>query len=173
MSSKIYLRNLTIEDTAVSYKWRNNPTIWIYTKFRPQNIITHEIEKEWLEKCQKKTDEWRLAICISDTHEYIGNVQIIGIKNGSGEFHLFIGDQKHWGKGYGKEASALILQLGFETLNLENITLEVHQSNIPAFVIYKKMGFKETLESNGNFVKMSLTSSTYFQHINKASMVLS
>jgi RimJ/RimL family protein N-acetyltransferase len=161
MSKKVYLRKLTINDTAVSYKWRNNSNIWVYTKFRPAPPITLEMEQAWLQKCQAQNNECRLAICLQETDEYIGNVQIIGIRNGSGEFHLFIGDEKHWGKGYGKEASTLILQHGFETLNLDNISLEVHHSNAPAIAIYKKMGFKETAKADGNFVTMNLNKSNY------------
>jgi len=164
MKTSIYLREITLKDTSTSYKWRNNPVIWKYSKFRPAKPITHQDEKEWWLRNQKKTDECRLAICIRETNEYIGNIQVVEIVNGKGIMHLFIGEEKHWGKGYGKVASILLLDHVFEELNLREICLEVHQDNVAAISIYKKFGFVETLEFSGDFVWMTLKRQDYYSH---------
>jgi len=54
-----------------------------------------------------------------------------------------IGEVEHHGKGYGTEAVRLVLDFGFNTLNLNNITLSVHEDNNAGIACYKKLGFKE------------------------------
>ena len=63
--------------------------------------------------------------------------------NKVGEIGIFIGNKKYWGKGYGTEAMELILDFGFNILNLYNITLKVYSYNKPAIRCYEKAGFKE------------------------------
>ncbi|WP_207533061.1 GNAT family N-acetyltransferase [Desertivirga arenae] len=160
MKTNIYLRALKIEDASTSYKWRNIPEIWKYTKFRPKEPISAEIEEKWLLNCYKKDNECRRAICLRDTHEYIGNVQIVDIENSKGVFHLFIGNKSYWGKGIGKDATSQILKIGFNELRLEMISLEVHTYNTAALHIYKKFGFTECSE-NEDFIEMALSRSAY------------
>lgn len=160
MKTNVYLRALRIEDASISYKWRNIPEIWKYTRFRPKEPISSEIEEKWLLKSLQKTNECRRAICLKDTHEYIGNVQIVDIENSKGVFHLFIGIKSYWGKGFGKEATYQILNTGFNEMNLELIWLEVHKHNPAALHIYKNFGFTECGESE-NFIEMALLRSEF------------
>ena len=54
-----------------------------------------------------------------------------------------LGNEKYYGKGYGKEALMLLLDYGFSFLNLRNIVLYVFEYNEIAYNLYKKVGFKE------------------------------
>ena len=56
---------------------------------------------------------------------------------------IFIGDKEYRSKGYGKEAIELILDFGFNYLNLHEIKLDVMAFNERAQKCYKKCGFKE------------------------------
>ena len=56
---------------------------------------------------------------------------------------LFIGEAEQRGKGYGTEAIRLILDYGFNILNLHNVMLLVHADNTNGLMCYKKVGFKE------------------------------
>lgn len=163
MKNTVFIRPLVIEDAETSYKWRNNPSVWTYTGFRSVNKITREIEAEWLSNCLKRQDQYRFAICMKDTGQYIGNVQLINVEDKNAEFHLFIGEEEFWGRGIGKEASFLMLDYGFRQLGLKTITLTVHEDNIPAKVIYMKMGFK-ILSSSEPFLKMVLSETMFDLH---------
>jgi len=55
----------------------------------------------------------------------------------------FIGEEADRGRGYGAEAIRLILDYGFNTLNLHNIQLHLNGDNAQALACYKKVGFKE------------------------------
>jgi RimJ/RimL family protein N-acetyltransferase len=54
-----------------------------------------------------------------------------------------IGEKNYWGKGYGQEALNLILDYGFNLLNLNNIMLGTFEFNQRSISAYKKVGFKE------------------------------
>ena len=36
MNNSIYLRPLVLDDAKISYKWRNTPEIWKYSRFDPK-----------------------------------------------------------------------------------------------------------------------------------------
>ena len=66
----------------------------------------------------------------------------VDLINQTAELGIFIGEQDDRNKGYGKEAIKLILDYGFNTLNLNNIMLKVYSFNEKAIKTYKKVGFK-------------------------------
>ena len=144
----IYLRPLKESDAKISYKWRNNPQIWKYTGHKPDKNITEEIELNWIRNTLKKSNEARYAICIKETDEYIGNVQLTYISNDHAEFHIFIGDEKYWGKNIGTDATLKMIQIGFSEHNVKEIYLFVNKNNMPAVKVYQKSGFQ--IESLSN-----------------------
>lgn len=161
MNNPIYLRPLDVADAKISYQWRNDPEVWVYTEFKPsQPGITMEKEMEWLRhKLEIETDK-RFAICLKDTTQYIGNIQLIDVKDGQAEFHLFIGERQFWGKGIGKAATKLILERAFEEMNLDSVFLFAHEDNAAGLSIYKKLGFVPQ-SKHGNQVKMLLTKGSF------------
>jgi len=56
---------------------------------------------------------------------------------------IVIGEKEYWGKGYGQEAIRLLLDYGFNLLNLHNIMLGTYAFNQRAIACYQKVGFKE------------------------------
>ena len=63
--------------------------------------------------------------------------------NQTAELGIFIGDENHLSRGYGSEAIMLLLNYGFNFINLNNIMLRVYSFNLRAQKAYKKCGFKE------------------------------
>ncbi len=160
MNYSVFIRPLEVNDAKISYKWRNDKVIWIYTEFKPDKQITEEIETAWLKNALLVKNDYRFAICIKETGEYIGNVQFLSLKNKCADLHLFIGESKYWGRGIGKEAIKLLLDYGFDVLNLCNVLLKVHHKHIAAQNLYKKMGF-QIINDKGVFIKMILTKKYY------------
>jgi len=62
-------------------------------------------------------------------------------RNRSSEFGIMIGDKSCWNQGYGTEAVRLLVQHGFNTLNLNRIYLRVLENNPRAIRAYEKAGF--------------------------------
>ena len=56
---------------------------------------------------------------------------------------LFIGDEENRSKGYGQDVLNLLLDYGFNYMNLNNIMLKVFSFNERAINCYIKVGFKE------------------------------
>jgi RimJ/RimL family protein N-acetyltransferase len=54
-----------------------------------------------------------------------------------------IGDKTFWGQGYGQESVRLLVDYGFNLLNLNSIMLGVFEFNQRAQACYRKVGFKE------------------------------
>ncbi len=160
MSYSVYLRPLKPEDAGTSWRWRNNPNIWLYTKFRPPGIISAEMEASWLSNCLQRSNEHRFAICLEETHQYVGNIQLINIRDQQGEFHVFIGEENCWNKGIARKAGVLLLEFAFEQLKLETVVLQVHPENKAAIAVYEKIGFCQT-GMDDDFIEMSVSRSAF------------
>ena len=64
--------------------------------------------------------------------------------NQSAEYgNLMIGDTQSTGIGFAKEATLLLLNYGFNRLNLNRIFLNVIEDNVRAIELYKNCGFRE------------------------------
>ena len=143
----ILIRPLSIDDAAISYKWRNNPEIWKHTGAQYSTEISEEIESDWLKGTLGDVSKSRFAILVD--HEYVGNVQLTDIQvKDTAQFHIFIGNQAYWGKGVAKEATYQILVYAKEVLQLRSVFLEVKEENIAAVKAYEKNGFIVTDTTN-------------------------
>lgn len=152
----IYIRPLEEQDAFVSVNWRNNPEIWKFTGPKPDNIVTIDMELSWIKKVIHSTNEWRFAICLVENNKYIGNVQLTNIVETEAQFHIFIGESDFWNLGIGTKATKLILEYGFNTLNLSSIYLLVNKNNKSAIKTYQNNGFK-IIDSEKDFIKMIIT----------------
>jgi len=135
----VYIRPLANEDSQVSWRWRNDPEVWKYTGSKPDRLVTHIIESDWIIKVLKDTDSKRFAIIVDDN--YVGNIQLTNINCGKAQYHIFIGDKNYWGKGIAQLATFQILSYAKEILNLNEVYLHVNNSNISAIRVYEKNGF--------------------------------
>ena len=147
----VIIRKLTLNDANVSWKWRNDPEVWRLTGREWNNIVTEEIEKEWIRKVLKDKSSIRFAICVGKNEEYIGNVQLTDLKEETAIFHIFIGDKAYWGKGIGFYATKLIIEYAKDKLKLKKIYLTVKKNNIAAIKTYIKNGFSIYLEKDDKY----------------------
>jgi RimJ/RimL family protein N-acetyltransferase len=66
----------------------------------------------------------------------------IDFRNRHAKFGIFIGAKEEWGKGYGTEATHLVTQHAFLTLNLNRVWLHVVADNERGIRAYERVGFK-------------------------------
>lgn len=142
IGKNIYLAPRTLEDAEKFAKWFNDFKTTDYIGMSAK-IMTLEKEKEYI--ANHMDDEASLNIVTLDKDKLIGTVGLEHIDhvNMTATLGIFIGDQKEREKGYGTEAIKLILDYGFNYLNLNNIKLDVIEFNERAIACYKKCGFKE------------------------------
>lgn len=142
VGERIYLSPRNAEDIEVFTKWLNDFDVTDYLG-RSANIVTLDAEKKYLE--ENSAAEASFAIVTLDNDEMIGTVALerINHKNRSATLGIFIGNKEYLSKAYGTEAIRLILDYGFNYLNLHSINLHVMSFNQRAIKCYKKCGFKE------------------------------
>ena len=75
----------------------------------------------------------------------IGTAGLIAINaaHRTAELGIGIGEQDCWGKGYGTEATRLVLDYAFTMLGLHNVMLRAFSYNERAIRVYQRAGFQE------------------------------
>ena len=141
----IYLSPRNSEDVETFTKWLNDFQVTDGLG-RSGLMVTLNGEKQYLENVHDNDNtRYYFVIVTLENDEMIGTVSLENINyiNRSAKLGIFIGEEKHRGKGIGKEAIQLILDYGFHYLNLNSIQLSVFAFNERAIACYKKCGFKE------------------------------
>jgi RimJ/RimL family protein N-acetyltransferase len=84
-----------------------------------------------------------LAVHVRDTNRLIGTCALsqLDSDNGSALYHITIGEKDTWGRGFGTEATRLMLDHAFGTLGLHRIGLSVFSFNERAIRSYQSCGF--------------------------------
>lgn len=143
---KVRLRALEMEDLDIILEHFNNLEIRQY--LNSQIPISRNAERQWLER-STTMDPWKdggmtLAIEDKKTGEFLGTVSLFDIskQHKRAEFGIAIHQPKNFGKGYGTDATRVMLWIAFQILGLNSvylITLDINERGQRA---YEKAGFK-------------------------------
>ena len=144
--SRIHLRALTEKDLTQEYvQWLNDEEVCRYNSHAifPN---TEQKMKNYFESLDNQ-QEVVLAIIDTSTGRHIGNISLQNINwvSRNAEFAILLGDRDYWGMGYGEEAAKLIVDYGFERLNLHRIycgTIEENEG-------MKKLALKLNMQEEG------------------------
>ena len=146
--TRVELAPLDRKHIDVFLKWFNDPEITQYLlMYKP---LTRDMEEEWFDNLKKRENDVFFSILIHEqndkkTEKIIGNcsIQNINSKNRACSCGIIIGEKEYQGKGYGTEAMEMLIEYGFNTLNVNRIELTVYEFNIRAYKSYLKVGFVE------------------------------
>jgi len=125
--------------------WSNDPRVRHYARFEWPNTI--EDVKKWFEPPPKKGV--RIFIIFAMYHKKdkrpIGNVGFSDINwlNRNANIFYTIGIPEYWGKGLVGEAAKLLINYGFNELNLHKIYAGVFDPNKRSLRATEKLGFKK------------------------------
>lgn len=141
IGERIYLSPRNSEDVEIFTKWLNDFEITDYIGMS-SNVVTLDAERKYL---QENASEYGFVIVTLDENKMIGTVALerVDYVHKTATLGIFIGESEYLNKGYGKEAINLILDYGFNYINLHSINLNVYSFNNRAINCYKKCGFKQ------------------------------
>ncbi|SKB33278.1 GNAT family N-acetyltransferase [Malaciobacter marinus] len=144
-SQRLYLRPLCIEDSNTNYvNWLNDEEV---CKFNAHHrfVNTKEKTQEYIQNINSSNSNLVLAICLKENNQHIGNVSIQNINfiDSNAEFAIIMGEKNYHGKGFAYEASKLIIEHAFNSLNLHRVYCGTSKENISMQKLAKKLHMKE------------------------------
>ena len=154
-SETVGLRGLLPEDAAPPYlNWLNDEDVcrgnshhrWPYGPAQAGEFIA---------ATATDTKNLVLAIEVIESGEHIGNIALQSIDpiHRSAELSILIGSRASWGKGYGREAAALLIRHGFQELNLVRIACGTPDYNEGMIKLALALGMKEEGRKRSAFFK--------------------
>ncbi|NLJ57306.1 MAG: GNAT family N-acetyltransferase [Tissierellia bacterium] len=139
----IHLTKIQEKDMEYIYKWLSDSEfLKYYDYYPPLPQSKKEVDKtfHYYENSGKS-----IVFAVRKENKTIGIAGFDDIIKANKVATLFIGlgDKNQRGKGYGTETMKLLLNYGFNELNLHRIQLNVLSFNEGAIALYSKLGFKK------------------------------
>jgi diamine N-acetyltransferase len=132
-------------DLIPTYQRWVNQFDTLRTLAMPPIPMTLEAETSWYDDMSGSSSVIIFTVYQREGWEPIGDVSLSGVdhRNGAATFGIMIGEPTARGKGFGTEATRLMLDYAFTALGLHNVMLTVYEFNLAARRAYEKAGFRE------------------------------
>jgi RimJ/RimL family protein N-acetyltransferase len=142
VGDRVVLQRHAPGNLAAFMRWYADPEVSRLTRYQDGPMARPEIERFFHARVLGP-DSLAMAIHERATGRLLGTCafsQLDG-ENGSALFHITIGEKDAWGKGFGTEATRLMLEHAFDRLRLHRIGLSVFAFNERAIRAYRRAGF--------------------------------
>jgi RimJ/RimL family protein N-acetyltransferase len=170
---RVVLRRHTRENLPSFQRWYSDPEVARLTRYQDGPMRSDEIERFFAARALGP-ESLAMAIHVKATGRLIGSCAFsqLDADNGSVLYHITIGEREAWGRGYGTEATALMVRHAFETLGLHRVALSVFEFNERAIRAYRRVGFttegraREAIRRDGRWwdeLSMSILESDWKQ----------
>jgi RimJ/RimL family protein N-acetyltransferase len=142
---KVQLRSLELEDAEIINQLYNHLEARRFLD--DPSPLSREDIKKWIRNTWEDRKVQRSFFFVIESlkpKQLLGVCALFGLNpiNQKAELMIAIYNKHNWGKGYGSDALRLLLNFGFNQLNLHRILLFTHDINIRAQRVYEKNGFK-------------------------------
>jgi RimJ/RimL family protein N-acetyltransferase len=140
---KCYLSPCRLEDAERWAEWFNDLEVTIPLGDEAYTPTSLHEEQEAIRDILKN-HRHVFSILDLETEQAIGRCMFftVDLVNRTGMLGIVIGEKSRWDQGYGEEAVNLLLDYGFNLLNLNNVMLGTFSFNKRAIRCYEKVGFK-------------------------------
>ncbi len=139
-----YLSPIAPEDAAAFTAWMNDLAVTVPLGDEAYVPLAFERMATEVDEAIRRQDHvFSIIDCATD--QLIGRCLLFGIDsvNRSAMLGIVIGEKAFWGRGYGQEATRLLLHYAFNLLNLHSVMLGTFAFNKRAAAAYRKIGFTE------------------------------
>jgi len=150
---KVTLRPFTEADLHLAFKWNNNPAVLMAEGQEPHTW-------EEVVDAYNLLARWGYVFVIEAEGEAIGDVCLtwmnpdevdIGLDEKALCIPILIGNPKHWGKGYGKDALSTVIEYSFDTLKADCLyATDIPAFNLRSLNLLKSLGFREVRQLKNN-----------------------
>ncbi|BFN37225.1 GNAT family N-acetyltransferase [Fidelibacter multiformis] len=139
---KVILTPMEEEDAEFIRIMENDPDVrYALFLYKP---LTQESAEKKVREMISSPDIFMFMIMEKESGQKIGQTGLVRIDfvSRAAVFYIAIHHKASRSKGFGTEATRLMVDYAFHTLNLNRIQLHVNSENLPAIHIYKKLGFE-------------------------------
>lgn len=141
---RVFLSPVAPEDAELWARWLNDLAVSL--PLGDEAYITYGIERAQLDVRETaERQDHVFTIVEKESGRAVGRCLLFAVNpvDRCAWVGIFIGEGDCRGKGYGQEAMRLLLDFGFNLLNLHNIMLGVFAFNERAIHAYQRLGFHE------------------------------
>jgi RimJ/RimL family protein N-acetyltransferase len=140
----VLLRPVAREDAAGLVELLSEPEVRRLTGTH-EPVLPGALERaeQWYSSRAGEGDQLCLAIVDRVTGEYVGEAVLYDLDadNSSCVFTIALVGPRAFGRGYGTEATRLILAHAFDNVGVHRVELEVYAFNPRALRVYRRVGF--------------------------------
>jgi RimJ/RimL family protein N-acetyltransferase len=143
VGKKCYLSPCLPEDAEHWAEWFNDLQVTIPLGDEAYTPTSVEREQEAIREILEDNSHV-FSIVHLKTNQAIGRCMFFNVDevNRAAMLGIVIGEKSHWDQGYGQEAVSLLLDYGFNLLNLNSVMLGTFSFNERAIRCYEKVGFQ-------------------------------
>ena len=166
----IYLRALEPEDLEFVYAIENNESIWNLSN--TQTPYSRFLIRQYLENAHQdiyEAKQLRLAICMNDTFEAVGLIDLFDFdpKNNRAGVGIVISSESNRNSGIGSEALHLVINYAFNQLQLHQLYANIGSDNEISLQLFTKFGFQKIgIKKDWNKINNSYEDEILYQLIN-------
>lgn len=141
---RVLLREYQMEDLPYARLWVNDPetTAMLSHRFLPAQSW-EDTEAYFRSVVEDRNPGYHFVIAQKEDGAYLGQIDLFSLQqvDRHAELGIVIGEAKHRGKGYGREAIGLLLGYAFDHCNLNRVHLTALADNLQGIRCYEACGF--------------------------------
>ena len=144
-SERLRLRLARPDDYPLLHRWWSDPEVAHYQVNDAVRLHSEEKNTDLFRRWMSDSDAGAgFVVEVREKQEMIGFCNLWGatLKNRSANYAIMLA-KSYWNKGFGTEATRLMLEYAFRELNYHRVELTVIGFNDRAISAYKKAGFTE------------------------------
>lgn len=130
----------------VEVRWQRDTEFHRLADSNPARMESEKKLKEWVEKQNEdgsQPQRYSFSVRTLEADKHIGFFVLwVDLIHKEAWVGIGIGDRDFWGKGYGTDMMKLCLQYAFMELNMQRVSLGLHEYNPRALRSYEKAGFR-------------------------------